>query len=145
MVPWDSHLLKFSCCSWTSRTFRGPSADVPRTLHVGWEDQRYMQVLLCYGGTKWAHKWLCECYQCFSWCKLNVIHGDQHSLQGQGFSKKVFRCKNLTLFTVTSIRESTENRSSETRWKATEIQSLSRSKDREIELTKKEAWSKRRE
>ena len=27
------------------------------------------------GKSKLAYKWVCECYQCFLWCKLNLING----------------------------------------------------------------------
>ena len=30
------------------------------------------------GGSKLAYKWACGRCQCFSWCKLSLIHDDQH-------------------------------------------------------------------
>ena len=60
---------------------------------------------------------------CFSWCRLNLIHG----VPDTGILLKVFLSKNIALFTVTSIhciQKSTKKRKSETRWntkwKATE-------------------------
>ena len=42
------------------------------------------------GGIKPAYKWACECYQCFSWCKLNLIHGDQHTPRYRDYSQILF-------------------------------------------------------
>ena len=31
------------------------------------------------GASKRAYKLVCKCYYCFSWCKVSLIHGNQHS------------------------------------------------------------------
>ena len=91
----------------------------------------------------------------FSWCKLNLIHGNQHSLWILLKVINVLRKEDLALLTVTSIRsirKSTKNRNSETRWQGNRkfkaVQGSNRSKNREIELInkeKKEVWRKRKE
>ena len=48
-------------------------------------------------------KWTCQCCQCFSWFKLNLIHDNQHSQQGRlYFTHSVFQLTLLTKKTKNS-------------------------------------------
>ena len=62
----------------------------------------------------------CECCKCFSYYKLNLIHG---APLGQDFTKnyQCFRSEHVALSAATDIpriQESTQNRNSGVRWKA---------------------------
>ena len=39
------------------------------------------------GGSKRAYKWAYDVINILSWCKLNLIHGDQHSSGDWYFTK----------------------------------------------------------
>ena len=98
-----------------------------------------------------AYKPACECYKCFSWYKLNLLHNEPHAPDFNKFIN-VLHGENLALFTVTSfqsLQKSTGNRNSEIRWnprwKATKNSSSNRSNDRKIEFINKEVYRKKKE
>ena len=93
-------------------------------------------------GSKWAYAWACKCHHCFSWCKLNLKHGNQHSSQGRDFTKfiNVFRSETVALLTATSIhriRKSTRKQKLRNK-----MEGNRRLKDREIAMINKEVRRK---
>ena len=90
------------------------------------------------GWSKWAYKPVCKCYQCFSWYKLNLIHGNQHLTQGRDFTiiPSIFLYENLALFMLTSIHSIQKRNSKTTRWKIVNI----RFKAQTDQNTEKLSW-----
>ena len=89
------------------------------------------------GESKRTHKQTCECYQCFSLCKLNLVHGPQDFTE----SYQCFSSWKLTLIHGNQHSQHPKKKKKTETPKQSgrqqKIQGSNRSKDREIELINK--------
>ena len=127
-TDWPKFLVKFSIfvrldkCSWIQTHWR----------NIRWQMFIPNKILcvktlhgICFrGSNNDGSRWTNKLEWCFSWCKLNIIHGVP-----QGWDLliviNIFRSKNVVLFaviTIHCIRKSTKNRNSETGLKQHKIQ-----------------------